>query len=79
MSTSVSKKFALIKGLFDKGKYEEAVQRINEIERDQTLVPEEMLKIQGYKSLIFNGLGQFERALKIVEELFCHKRGTEAV
>ncbi len=70
MSISVSKKLALIKELIDKGKYEEGIQRINEIEQNKTPIPEESLIIQRFKGLIYHGLGQLEFALKIVEELY---------
>ncbi len=70
MSTSVSKKLALIKELFDKGEYEEAIQQINEIEQNQAPIPEETLIIQRFKGLIYNGLGQQELAIKNVEELY---------
>ena len=70
MSTSVSKKLALIKELFDKGKYEEGIQQINEIEQNEAPIPEETLIIQRFKGLIYNGLGQQELAIKIVEELY---------
>jgi len=70
MSNSISTELILVKELINKGKFEEALQHIKDIEQKENLSPEETLRTLKYKGRSYSHLGQFENALKITENLF---------
>ena len=70
MSDSTSKKLALVKRIINKGKYEDALQHVKDIEEDKNLTPKETLRIQAYKTRLYFYLGPFKIALKTAEELY---------
>jgi len=70
MSNSVSKELANAKNLINEGKFENALQLVNDIEEKENLNHEETLRTQAYKSRIYIALGQHDLALKNVEDLY---------
>ncbi|MFX0081243.1 MAG: hypothetical protein ACFE94_05770 [Candidatus Hodarchaeota archaeon] len=70
MSNSVPKELALVKGLYNECKYEEALQHIKDIEQKENLNPEDTLRILSYKGRIYSNLGHQEKVLKIIEDLY---------
>jgi tetratricopeptide (TPR) repeat protein len=70
MANLVSKKLLLVKELINKGKYEEAFNRVEDIEQKNNLFPETKLRTQYYKGLIYFFLGKNKITLKISEELY---------
>jgi len=53
MSNSVSHELANVKNLINEGKYENALQLVNDIEQKENLNHEETLRTQAYKSRIY--------------------------
>jgi hypothetical protein len=70
MSNSASEKLGLVKKLINQFKVEEALQLVKDIEQIQNLTLEKSLRIQGYKSWIYQCLGQNDISLKTAEELY---------
>jgi len=70
MSNSVAKELANAKNLINEGKFENALQLVNDIEEKENLNHEETLRTQAYKSRIYIALGQHDLALKNVEDLY---------
>jgi len=70
MSNSVSEKLALVKNLINEFKLEDALQLVKDIEQKNNLTSEEMLRNQAFKVRIHYYLGQYERALNFIEELY---------
>ena len=70
MPNSLSKELALVKELINKGKFEEALQHIHDIEQEENLTPGETLKTLKYKVSSYSYLGELEKSLKITENLY---------
>ncbi|MHA1256864.1 MAG: tetratricopeptide repeat protein [Promethearchaeota archaeon] len=70
MSNSVSKELANAKNLINEGKFENALQLVNDIEEKENLNHEETLRTQAHKGRIYIDLGQNELALKNAEDLY---------
>ena len=70
MSNSVSEELVVVKELINKGKMEEALQLVKDIEQKKTLAPKENLRILAHKAFIYSYLGQFEISFEISEELY---------
>ncbi|MHA2394101.1 MAG: tetratricopeptide repeat protein [Promethearchaeota archaeon] len=69
MSNSVSESFEIVRNLVNEYKFEEALQKVQDIEQNQDIRMSEYLQTLNYKSRIYIGLGQIKIALKIAEEL----------
>jgi len=70
MSNSVSEQLAIVNELLNEYKFDEAFQKVMDIEKNKNLTLEESLKTQVYKGSIYIRLGRYEIALKTVEELY---------
>jgi tetratricopeptide (TPR) repeat protein len=70
ISNSVFKELVFVKELINKGKFEEALQYLKDIEQKKNLTNEEILKTQKYKGWLYNQLGNSIKALVIVKKLF---------
>lgn len=70
MSFLSSKELKAAKSLIDEGKYEEALQHLKSLEQEVSLTREEKLGVQYYYGWLHSYLGQFDKSLKIVEDLY---------
>ncbi|MHA2394218.1 MAG: tetratricopeptide repeat protein [Promethearchaeota archaeon] len=70
ISNSVLHELVFVKELINKGKFEEALQHVKDIEKKKPLTNEEILKTQKYKGLIYNELGNSIKTLVIAKKLY---------
>ena len=77
MPKTPSEHLKQVKNLFNDGKFEEALQLLNNLEQDEVFALEERLKTLHYKSWVSFYLGQLETSFQIADYLYQKSQETE--